>query len=227
MTRYNTGWRGESSRHSLSRRGIKTGKACSTNYSMFNKSKSPHDHVLLSAGTKNEVHHNLLTLLETKKVENPEHAAQIEKAQEEVKYITTLGKLKEWFHRHRHALELVGITALLFGLSQLSGGAGQMMMNVHTGEIVRMGGSTLGLAANYGAVVVGGFGLGETLREGLIASEEETLEKKMKSTTSHKDFDRMKKEQEVLEDSEKIFGRKSEEVPVFEEALEAKGRKIK
>jgi hypothetical protein len=219
------GWRGESSRHSLARRGIKTGKSDGAAYSMFNKSKSPHDHALFAAGQKQEVHHYLYKLTETKKEDNPEHVKQLEKAQEEIKHITTLGKLKEWFHRHRHTLELVGITGLLFAVSAAAGGAGGLFMNTVTGEIVHMGGTALGQAATTAGVAVGGFGLGEGAREALIAAQESKIEEKMRKAGTPKEFEKLKKEEEALEESEKVFGRKSGEVPVFEEGLQAKGIK--
>jgi hypothetical protein len=123
--------------------------------------------------------------------------------------------------RHREVLLLLGLTGLIFAATTATGSAGQLMMNVRTGEIVRIGGTALGRLGTIVGTSIGGFALGEGVREELISEEEKKIEEKLVGEEAADIRQKLEKEEALLEEAHGLQ-RKSGEVPVFEEGLQAR-----
>lgn len=222
-------WHGESQRHSLSAQGIRTGTKVMLLAAVLEPNKDTdrdglsnrYDCKPLSKEEQGKIHDFFDKLFHKKELEHPESAEKIVAAREESRRISTFQSLKSFVRRHREVLILLGLTGLIFAVTTATGSAGQLMMNVRTGEIVRVGGTALGRLGTIVGVGVGGFALGEGMREELISEEEQKIEEKIGKEEAADIRQKLEKEEQILEEAHGL-GRKSGEVPVFEEGLQAK-----
>lgn len=208
-------WKYDSEKHSLARRGILT-KYRNLSYNdlkkkgiFLNPNKdtdrdgtiNKQDCKPLNPEQQGKIHDFFNKIFHRAKQEtdDPAKLQVIESAQKELPKVTNIQKLKDWFRRHRHALELAGLTVVIIGLGIAAGGPGQMMMNVHTGEIVQMGGTELGGALNILGAGIGGFAAGEGAREAVLAGEEKTIHEKELKETDPLKKKKLEMEEAVLE----------------------------
>lgn len=193
MNRYKPkGWRNESLRHSLASKGIKTKTSLiplSKDDQYYYIRKNFPDKDFDKDGVRNrddckpldpyeqgKVHDFFEQLIRTKKRQFPEHKRELEKAQKQIKKITTIEEVKKWVVDHKKALQLTGLTILLILISEASGGAGVLVQRISTGEIIAVGGSVIGRGLQPMIAIAGGVAGGEGLTEAIQEGQKELKE---------------------------------------------------
>jgi hypothetical protein len=162
------GWRYESQRHSLASRGIKTRlPKLNIGYSRlgegpFTPYKSHVEYAKLDGNLVSKLQeflHIKLARAQDKKGHLIGHPEVVE-AQRGIEQITSWGKFREWLHKHRKTIALLGLGGLL-GIAGAVSGVPTMMMNTATGEIVAVGGTLLGKYGMIGETILTGAGVME------------------------------------------------------------------
>lgn len=171
MNRYKkSGWWGESTRHSMARRGIRT-KQDLTRFGFRLKQYNPRfqtenlkqttldyykiDYSLVS-NLKSFLHNKFSKAVP----EHLENDANVIEAKKDIDKINHPSKLRAWVIKHKNTLELLGLGSAFIVLGNIAG-VSTLMQNTATGEIVAVGGTLLGRAGQIAGTVFTGMSVFE------------------------------------------------------------------